>query len=324
MRVGSLFIAVACTWCLLPSCAEQNSTNGGDEVRADGGKDGTGRPDASGTPSAPTPTPAPTSTDPGAEPDPNAPCSITVDKKGFLGTQTVVVDWDPRTYEFYISPDYDGHTKLPLFLVFHGDYMTGNEVRSWFQFESGPSFIVAYPNAHTSWDIDSPAYENADLKFVDAMIDDIASKVCIDRNRIFSFGNSNGGFFSNSVGCHRGRRVRGIVSLSGGGPTTDNPLDYDGSGMFIGCSDSRSTSALMIHGDLDPKISIQSGRNSRDYWLAANKCSTSWDSRTPAPCVSYQGCQTGNIVEWCELSDFGHEVWPSTQEAIWNFVDQLR
>lgn len=331
MRVQSLFIAVACTWCLLPSCSEQNNTNGGDEVSPHSGNDGGARHDASGTPSAPTPPPASTSNpDPGSdepsdpEPDPNAPCSIPVDKKGFLGTQTVVVDEDPRTYEFYVSPDYDGHTKLPLFLVFHGDYMSGNEVRSWFQFESGPSFIVAYPNAHTSWDIDTPAAENADLRFVDAMITDIAKKACIDRKRIFSFGNSNGGFFSNSVGCHRGHKIRGIVSLSGGGPTTDNSLDYDWNGRFTGCDDSTPTSVLLIHGDLDPKIAIQSGRDSRDFWISANKCSTSWDARTPAPCVSYQGCQTGNVVEWCELGDFGHEVWPSTQDAIWQFVDQLR
>jgi polyhydroxybutyrate depolymerase len=205
----------------------------------------------------------------------------------------------------------------------HGDYMSGSWVRSWFNFESGPSFIVVYPDAHTSWDIEKPPSENLDLRFVDALLADVKTKACVDRHRVFAFGNSNGAYFVNNLGCFRGDVFRGVMAVSGGGPASDNPLDYDDQGLYRWCS-TPPTSALVLHGTADPKIKFEDGRASRDYWRIKNQCQESYQGIYPGPCIAYDGCTTGNTVAWCELGGFGHDVWDGTVTAAWTFFDMQK
>lgn len=316
-------------------------------VAACGSSGGAGESDDRPTPSdggsrPPIPDPAPASPDPdvpdarpaggdaggadvdaSTEPDPDAPCDIPVASKGFLGRQTVVVNGDPRTYELFISEDYDGTTKLPLLFVMHGDAMDGKWVRSWFDFEHGQSFVVVYPDAHVSWDIETDAAQNQDLAFVDALLADVKTKVCIDRKRVFAFGNSNGGYFVNNLGCFRSAIFRGIVGISGGGPASDDPNDFDAQGLYRHC-DRSPVSAMIFHGTDDEKIAIQDGRASKEYWRIKNGCAETSRGVSPEPCVVYDGCTTGNTVQWCEVGGFGHDVWRSTVDAVWTFVDSQK
>jgi hypothetical protein len=42
----------------------------------------------------------------------------------------------------------------------------------------------------------------------------------------------------------------------------------------------------------------------------------------PMGCVTYQGCDAGFPVTWCEFSG-GHTIWPPSTQAIWAFFSQF-
>lgn len=76
-------------------------------------------------------------------------------------------------------------------------------------------------------------------------------------------------------------------------------------------------------GSNDDAVSVESGREARDAYLAANGCSTSAVPVDPDPCVSYEGCDDGYPVVWCE-DDSGHNPqgeWGGA--SAWGFLSGL-
>ncbi len=74
--------------------------------------------------------------------------------------------------------------------------------------------IVAYPagvavKGGYSWS------EYSNIKFFDAMIDQIAANYCIDRNQIDIVGHSLGGWFANKLACLRGDVIHGLFVVGG-------------------------------------------------------------------------------------------------------------
>lgn len=263
-----------------------------------------------------------------SEPPPPPPpetCRLGVEKKGFVGTKELPFGQNKRTYDLYIGENYDGSTPLPVLFVFHGDGQDGALIRSWTHLEygSGGNAVVVYPNnPYRTWDIDTPASLNPDYAYVDAMIEDVAKTVCIDRKRIFGWGLSRGAFFANAIGCHRGNVFRGIVAHAGGGPQSQNPADRDTSYYFTACT-SPAPSAMVIHATGDLTVSFATGVDSKTHWVKANGCTDETTAVSPTPCVRYGNCTTGNIVDWCAIGG-GHAFWPASTEATWNFIDQLK
>lgn len=309
-----------------------------------------GNPSApSGDPSLVPPTPTPSATEPtppkkdagppadasttpldaGPPPDAAPPkperCNLPASKTGFIGTQTLPFGSPPRTYDLYVGENYDGHTRLPILFVFHGDGGTGAIIRSWTHLESGSegNAIIVYPNQpYQTWDVDTEPTTNPDYKFVDDMIADIAQNLCVDRNRIFGWGLSRGAFFANALGCYRGNSFRGIVAHSGGGPSSQDPAQRDPYYYFTGCT-TQPTSAVVIHASDDKTVSYGTGIDSRDHWIISNGCSQKTESFGPSPCVSYTGCLTGNLVAWCSITG-GHAFWSGAPDITWTFINALK
>ena len=140
-----------------------------------------------------------------------------------------------------------------------------------------------------AWDV-SPT--GVDFPYFDALLGELALNYCIDSTRISATGKSNGAFFVNALACHRPGVLRSIAPVAGGGPSSN-------------CT--KAISAMVVHGSADPVVAINSGRQSRDYWLAASLYTGAAPvPATPAPCISYPG--TSNPVLWCQHS--GAHIWP--------------
>jgi poly(3-hydroxybutyrate) depolymerase len=215
----------------------------------------------------------------------------------------------------YVPSGYDRTRAYPLVLAFHGMGSSGSQAQLYFgvQQASANQAVIVYPNAAvrnnvTQWGLYGTA-ATEDLQFVDAVLAEVKSTLCIDGNRIFATGHSSGGYFSNTVGCARGNALRAIAPVAGGGP-------------YVTC-DGGQVAAWLYAAQDDQTVSYTNGQQSRDKWLAANHCSSTTQAVGPGACVAYQGCDTGYPVRWCLEATGGHN-WPSYGgSAIWSFFAGL-
>jgi polyhydroxybutyrate depolymerase len=213
-----------------------------------------------------------------------------------------------RSY-FLVHPSaYDPNRPYPVVLGFHGSGSNGAEFRDALDLErlDRNAAMFAYPDGldvagTTAWLLGP---DERDVAFVDAVLAEIEANYCVDRRSIFAVGFSYGGWMVNALACARPSTIRGIVSISGGGPM----------GNCTG-----GVAAMMVHGSGDFDEPIMSGEASRDHWIEANGCGRPASPQPAGPCVSYPGCAGAKPVWWCR-HDRGHEIPAYASERTWAFL----
>jgi polyhydroxybutyrate depolymerase len=144
-----------------------------------------------------------------------------------------------------------------------------------------------------------------DITFLKAMLARFESELCIDLDRIFSAGFSFGGMMSFAIACEMGDVFRAIAPMSGA--------------LYSGCGNGDDPIALFgTHGLSDNVVSIGDGRAGLQEVLDRNNCSSETSPTTPSPCVTYQGCDEGYPVTWCEFEG-GHSPQRWSAEPLWEF-----
>ena len=164
-------------------------------------------------------------------------CMVQASEKGVQNV-SIRVGKSSRTMIRVVSPTYTNTHKYALIIGYHGLGLDGNSPRIHHKWpiveELGKDeALFIYPNAQGgSWN----AYPGSpDLDFFDAIVAATSAEYCIDRNRIFVHGFSNGGFFVNALSAARPSAIRGVISVAGGGGGTSKP-------------------AMIIHGQYDNNV----------------------------------------------------------------------
>jgi polyhydroxybutyrate depolymerase len=139
------------------------------------------------------------------------------------------VDGRTRSYLVHVPPKLDPKQPMPVVLAFHGA-MTNGPIMA---FSSGLSakadeagFIVVYPNGTGKGDMflvwnaggwHGPKAEELpdDVKFVTALLDDLAKVVIVDPRRIYATGMSNGGMMCYRLAAELSQRIAAIAPVSG-------------------------------------------------------------------------------------------------------------
>ena len=239
-------------------------------------------------------------------------------EQGFAGSH------GKRTYLLHVPATATPSAPLPVVVSFHGDGGSGASMRSaGFERVTDNGAILVYPDGkNREWDLETLPADNEDYVFFDELVADVARKACIDPKRIFLFGFSRGGFFANQLACHRGNLVRGIASNSGGGPYSNSRSDFDGRGIFTGCT-TKPPAAMIIHGDDDSTVPPIAGEKCIRHWRVQNACANESAPREPAPCMTLNGCTEGHPVVACTVPGMGHQIWAKAAEASWSFFRSL-
>lgn len=233
---------------------------------------------------------------------------------------TIDVAGRTRKYVLIEPASLDPAKKYPLVLVFHGDGGDAEGFHAAFPFEraTGGEAVVAYPDGPYTWDLETKV-ANRDVAFVAGLIDDLGSRLPIDRARVFLTGYSSGGFLSNVVACQRSELVRAIASNAGGAPYKQALVWPNG---YTRCPGQAPVAAIALHGGSDYGVGIDSGRFSAAYWAYVNGCNTEEMETTGYPqCRAYRGCPAGKAVAFCEIPELGHWVWDHAAEASWTFFE---
>jgi polyhydroxybutyrate depolymerase len=232
-------------------------------------------------------------------------CGIPEDgHRNFMPMEIRVLDQD-RTYHLFVPIWYDPNRAYPLIFTWHGS--GGNGLSGGLDIKSrsrNDAIVVAADGLNNNWNSDA---DSPDLVFFERMLETIENGYCIDRDRIFSYGFSVGGYFTNLLACERGNVLRASAAVAGG---------------MAGENCKGKVAAWFLHDENDNAVPIAEGRAARDRALSMNGCSTKTDDEGDG-CVRYQGCEADPVV-WCESSGIGHNIRGKfAPPRVWKFFQGL-
>jgi polyhydroxybutyrate depolymerase len=277
-----------------------------------------------------------------------------------------------RSYRVHV-PD-SVRTPAPVMLAFHGGGGNARGFQGYAELDrvsDREGFVVVYPNGTgpiagrlLTWNAGDGCCGYArqnnvdDVGFAVAVVDDLASRIGVDRTRIYATGHSNGGILSHRIAAERSGFVAAIAPVAGA-------LDLD---RF---SPTAGVPVLQVHSVDDPRALYAGGTgppfpgtNSRvfhqpvqaglDRWIAANGCGVRADTvevrrgtratggtDQRAILLAWRGCRDGVEVQHWKLSGSGHGwpgdvpppggeriVGPQTSllraaEAVWRFASRF-
>lgn len=230
----------------------------------------------------------------------------------------MTVDGLHREYIIDIPVNYNANKPYRLIFAWHplggnadgiandGYYDLKNQAHGEAVFVAPDRYVAPNGQDDRGW----PNTNGRDMQFLRTMLDEIKRAVCIDNNRVFSVGWSYGGMMSLAVGREMAGTIRAVAPMSGALWT---PFNDSG----------KPTAAWISHGIYDDFVNYGTvGIAAKDYYVAANHCSTNTVPVDPSPCVEYQGCDGGNPVVWCPF--IGPHGTPGfAPSAIWNFFSRF-
>lgn len=235
-----------------------------------------------------------------------------------------------RTFRIHVPPGYDPNAPLPVLLMFHGGGGSGR------QFEEASAdmdliadrdgFVTVYPDGTgtlRTWNgggcCGTAANQNIDdVGFVRALLDHVETSLCVDRNRVFASGMSNGAILSQRLACELADRLAAIAPVAG----TD---------LTSSCSPVRPIAVMHTHGTADGHVPWGGGEGcgptvgvdftsvpeTLERWRTRNGCSTTKVvslTQGDGRCETYQGCAMGADVTLCAVQEGGHS-WPGGQPS---------
>lgn len=170
--------------------------------------------------------------------------------------QTILLhDGENRVYDLHI-PEVVADKAAALVIALHGAGDSGPGMKRSAGLDKEADrrgFMVAYPSATgVNWaegcNCVKPDIDRVDdLGFVDAVIEDIASKWPLDRDRVYVVGYSQGGMFAQHLACERSGKLAGVATVAG-------LMSLPVAGR---CNPSGSPDVLFIHGEDDTVLPFE-------------------------------------------------------------------
>jgi polyhydroxybutyrate depolymerase len=218
-----------------------------------------------------------------------------------------------RSYKVYVPPSYDPATPTPLVVNMHG-YLTSAATQIAFSqmndHADEAGYIVIYPQGiGNSWNGGACCGQAQDLGlddvgFVRAVVADAMTRLCLDPDRIYGAGISNGGYMAYRFACEASDLFVAVASVAG-------------AQLVLNCNPPRAVPIVAYHGPQDTIVAYSLDDVTIDGWVARNHCN-------PAPsvthhgdsyCETYTGCDDDAEVEFCTMDPMGH-CWPGGSSLL--------
>ncbi|MEX0786487.1 MAG: flexitail domain-containing putative surface protein [Dehalococcoidia bacterium] len=263
--------------------------------------------------------------------------------------ETIAAPEGTRSYRLHVPPSYNGADRVPLVINMHG--FTSNAIQQ--QFYSGLSaradepdggFIVVHPEGllvngipntqhWNSVQIGSP--EPDDVAFLNNVLDAVEAALCVDTNRVFSTGISNGAMMSVRLACSLSARVAAIAPIAGAYypqlSLDEPPGPFHNSAET--CDDTRPVPVIAFHGTDDTSVPFEGGGSAVSFrlpidndtadedvmeeWAAHNGCTSGRQESVisgEVRLVEYSTCDDGATLQLYIVDGGGH-TWPGAPDA---------
>jgi len=232
--------------------------------------------------------------------------SVSVPSKGSMRSATV-----------HVPPAARSGSPLPLLLALHGVGGNGRFMAHYTglsKLGDRAGFVVAYPSAIGSlprWNLSGAAGAAPDdVAFISSLITQLEGQLCIDHNRVYAAGISNGGGMVARLACDLSDQIAAVATVAGGYSTLPP------------CQADRPVSLLEIHGTSD-QITPYWGRGpSRagsvpaflSSWTARDRCPSAplrRHLRRGVVRLDWRGCAGNAAITHLEVMGGRHE-WPGS------------
>lgn len=246
----------------------------------------------------------------------------------------------PRSYLLYVPTTARAHAPMPLVVALHGGgghaHQADHHFR-WSALAEREGFAVAYPEGTgKSWndgrdDTPSAAVRDNvdDVRFLAALIDDVATRAPIDRKRVYMNGISNGAFMTARFACERADLVAAIGLVA----ATVGP------DVLARCKPARRVSVIAFSGTADPIVPFDGGSvhigpfmrgkaasfaDAIRLWTTVSTCSTPPTRRDLPDLDTADGstvhldayaCDSGAAVDAYTIIGGGH-AWPGGTQYL--------
>lgn len=232
--------------------------------------------------------------------------------------QTLISGGLTREYMLHVPTRRDSSAPVPLVISLHGGAIwpaAQRDISQWNRVADANGFIVAYPSAVAgrgprAWRASGGPGQRRDMQFIADLIDTLARRYRIDRERVYVDGLSNGGGMAFAVSCELAGRVAAIGVVA---PAIFLP--------WMSCRDQRPVPIIAFHGTADSAVPYTGGKSWVapnafpafeawiERWGQRNSCSGHADSSVAADVVrrEYRGCAAPVVMY--RIEDGGH-TWP--------------
>lgn len=172
-----------------------------------------------------------------------------------------------RNFLLHFPTNYDKNMPHGLIFSFHGRSQTSAKQEALCKLSEpakNPHMLVVYPQGiDNQWQGD-PAAKSDDVGFTLDMINSLQEQYCIDPDKIYATGQSNGGGFSaNILACHNvaSRRIAAFAGVSGAYYQGTSDENCNADTVPIKCNAGRkNVPVLEFHGKKDDVIPYNGGK----------------------------------------------------------------
>lgn len=238
------------------------------------------------------------------------PCSSSETPGGH--TVTLDVDGRTRTALVHVPAGVSGRA-VPLLVALHGYGGSGPRMESYSGFSpiaDRSGFLVAYPSsAGRYWNSTAAPKLPNDVRFISRLITYVSQTMCVDSERVFAAGVSNGGGMVALAACELSAQIAGIASVAGA---------YNGQPA---CRPAQPVSVLEIHGTADQVVPYFGPRRRRtpdgvppyvNGWVRRDQCGRRPSVHrlaTRTTLYEWGACAGDAVVEHIKIRAGQHQ-WP--------------
>jgi polyhydroxybutyrate depolymerase len=240
-----------------------------------------------------------------------------------------------RRFRLTVPSSYDPARHTPLVFDFHGfdsdsaEQQLRSEMRA-----SGAAngYVVITPDGYEKgWNAEVCCGSTVglgvdDVQFVRDMVATVEADYCIDPDRVYAAGYSNGGIFSILLACRADDLIAAAASVAAASLEASR------------CQPSRPVAVMFLNGTADPVVPYTiAAEPSVEVWRRIDGCEGAPEptyAQGDSSCESLTDCEAGTEVALCTIEGGGH-TWPgggdfpsflgpktedlSATDAIWDF-----
>ncbi len=163
--------------------------------------------------------------------------------------RTVTSGGSSRWFWLDVPPAVSAGTPMPLVLDLHG-YSEGADVHVAMsglgKFGESKGFVTITPQGSGVVPMWDTGLQSADMDFLGDALDSVEQQVCIDTNRVYTTGLSNGAFMTSAVACRYSDRIAAVAPVAG-------------ARVITGCKLTRPVPIVAFHGTADEYVSYTGG-----------------------------------------------------------------